>query len=165
MVSNQPTQAERNADKLLALMAVRMPPVDPRKAAKRLGVLVLASELEPDVAGKFICEPGRDPRIVLNRRDSLVRQTFTCAHELGHFLHSEASPENITRVQYRNHVSRLGTDHEEIYANEFAASFLMPGFLIRAYHEQGLSDWELAAKFGVSREAMGLRLVSLGLSE
>ena len=55
-----------------------------------------------------------------------------------------------------------GSDPEEIYANQFAASLLMPREKVEEMHGT-LNTAALAYEFGVSAEAMHYRLVNLGL--
>jgi Zn-dependent peptidase ImmA (M78 family) len=157
------TQGEQDAEKVLALMGVRMPPVSSRLAAQLVGVAVEFAELDPEINGFFACERGRDPRIVVNNCDGEWRQRFTIAHELAHHLRFDAEVAQTTHVQYRNRTSREGRDPEEIYANAFAVCLLMPAYLVTAFVRQGLSSWEIATKFQVSRETAHYRLRDLGL--
>jgi len=60
--------------------------------------------------------------------------------------------------------SSTGLDPEEVYANEFAASLLMPEDKVRSCVETGMGDLEMAIRFKVSREAMQNRLANLDLT-
>lgn len=63
-------------------------PVDPIVIADQLGIRVLAEDLPSDISGALIKRLGQDPTIiVLNKRDSRNRKRFTCAHEIGHYIH------------------------------------------------------------------------------
>lgn len=99
------------------------------------------------------------------------RRRFTIAHELGHWLlHHRARkrrtpiycrPADVgatTRFQLED-AARLERD-----ANRFAASLLMPETLVRREAEAlALSVPALAKRFGVSGQAMQLRLERLNL--
>jgi Zn-dependent peptidase ImmA (M78 family) len=138
-------------------------PVDPVRIAQSLGVKVLDTSLNDDVSGALVKERGADPSILLNANDSKNRKRFTCAHELGHFIRRAERPEQYEYVDYRDSRSSNGTVEEEKFANSFAANLLMPDFLVRELNKQGLPDFRMAQKFGVSREAMHHRLDNLRL--
>ena len=100
-------------------------------------------------------------------------------HELGHFfLHDEQGQGEVhvdrTRqfqIKLRGPASSQGVDEEEVEANLFAAELLMPTtFLERDVAQDGfdLSDDDeavakLAKRYGVSAQAMSIRLAYLGL--
>jgi Zn-dependent peptidase ImmA (M78 family) len=69
-------------------------------------------------------------------------------------------------VNYRNDVSSLARDVEEIEANFFAASLLMPKRMLDACNGIDAIDddrrvRELAKRFSVSAHAMSLRLANV----
>ncbi len=69
---------------------------------------------------------GEDPEIYVHASDSLNRQRFTCAHELGHYVKRSAmGDEEWEYVEHRALLASQGTDPEEVYANKFAAGLLM----------------------------------------
>ena len=43
---------------------------------------------------------NRDPKIVLNRRHSLLRRRVTCAFELGQYVHMSAKTNEYERVDF-----------------------------------------------------------------
>lgn len=86
------------------------------------------------------------------------------------------APSNLdgrARVNFRDGLSSMATDQEEIDANAFAAALLMGAGWVRSAFETVVrnatinSEDELAevlaARFGVSRQAMLFRLINLGL--
>lgn len=140
-------------------------PVDPVTIAKKLGLVVLETELPPTVSGALIKEAGKDPVIVVHNADSNNRKRFSCAHELGHYIARAESDEIEQAYEYvdmRNGVSANGTDPEEIAANQFAANLLMPASVVKALHKTK-THVEMALFFGVSNDAMTFRLKNLGL--
>jgi Zn-dependent peptidase ImmA (M78 family) len=158
-------EAAQDAEKLLAAAWSGGVPVDPVAIARRVGLRVLYAPMEQETMGALIKRPGEDPTILINQEDSENRKRFTCAHELGHFVRRKDEADEYHRTDYRNAVSSTGTDPEEIYANEFAASLLMPVEDVKLLMAAGLSDLELALKFKVSREAVEHRLTNLFVSQ
>lgn len=116
----------------------------------------------------LIARSGSGTIIGVNRTHSRVRQRFTLAHEFGHFLlHQdlESHADTDFRVKYRDRKSSEATDVEEIEANFFAASVLMPvAFLDAERAFEALGDdalvVDLAQRFNVSAHAMSLRLAN-----
>ena len=125
--------------------------------------MVLNADLGDNVQGALIKEQGRDPQIVLNESDSTNRRRFTCAHEIGHFVRRGEALEEYEYIDFRDTASSTGHDPEERYANQFAASLLMPEEIARQFDRDGLSEVEMAVRFGVSREAMHYRLQALNI--
>jgi len=138
-------------------------PVDPAQVAEALGLQVLAAQLGPQLAGALVKEPGKDPQIFLNGADSSNRKRFTCAHEIGHFVKRADADSDYEYYDFRDSFSGTGVDPEERYANAFAAALLMPKERVKQMKKEGLKDIEMAARLGVSREAMIYRLKALNL--
>ncbi len=138
-------------------------PVDPFRIAQRLGLKAFSAGLNEGVSGVLVKRPGEDPEIYVHAFDSPNRQRFTCAHELGHYVKRSAAGDEVWEyVEHRNLLASQGTDPEEVYANQFAASLLMPREAVEALHAE-LGPAALAYEFGVSADAMHYRLVNLGL--
>ncbi|MFT9408562.1 ImmA/IrrE family metallo-endopeptidase [Acetobacter fabarum] len=120
-----------------------------------------------EVSG-LIARQGRHTIVGVNSIQAHTRQRFTLAHEFGHFLlhHDLQSHTDVGfRVNYRDRKSSEATDIEEIEANFFAASILMPRpFLDRMNAFEALTDDDqvnrLAEIFDVSVHAMSLRLAN-----
>jgi Zn-dependent peptidase ImmA (M78 family) len=93
------------------------------------------------------------------------RQRFTCAHEIGHYLRRKRTGARGRFVDYRDTLAGLGTDVEEIYANQFAAALLMPAHLVhKGYKVDERSSEDLAWELGTSAQAMNVRLRNLRLA-
>jgi Zn-dependent peptidase ImmA (M78 family) len=140
-------------------------PVDPFHIADRLGLKVFKQGLGADVSGMLAKRPGRDPEVYINANDSLNRQRFSCAHEIGHYSKRVTGRDDDSwgYIDRRGPSSSEGTDPEEIYANQFAAALLMPADKVRELHRE-LDPAAMAVAFGVSVGAMKFRLDNLGLS-
>ncbi len=156
-------EAERDAERLLRITANIGVPVEPAGIANRLGIQVTETKLAEDTFGGLLMEPGDDPKIVLNRRYGLIRQRLTCAEELGHYLRHSASSTRYARLDRRTGPSIEPDESEDGYGHEFGTCLLMPKVTVQAFVEIGLDDLELAVQFVVSREAIQLRLRSLGV--
>lgn len=166
------TPAENDAREILMSAwqrdAIPIPlPVDPFEIAKNLGIKAYSAHLDPGVSGMLIKVAGEDPEIYVEASDSPNRRRFTCAHEIGHYVKRSATGDNEWEyVEHRDLLTSQGSDPEEIYANQFAASLLMPQEeverLIKDPDNVASETAFLAARFGVSEDAMRYRLVNLG---
>jgi len=93
-------------------------------------------------------------KILVNASESLGRQRFTLAHEIGHaYLHKGEQ----AIIDYRADLDNPDSDKER-EANQFAAALLMP-------REEFIEQWErllgnkhlLALIFGASKQAIEIR--------
>jgi Zn-dependent peptidase ImmA (M78 family) len=170
----------RAAERVLLEVDIKRLPVDIRAIVKRYAH-VMPELLPPDISGMLIPAPAQPTKpwiILFNRKQAPERQRFTMAHELGHLLlHEYRAPhaDGPRQVRYRDSVSSLGTDQEEVEANQFAAELLMPAdLLIPRFENLGLNSWDgevakgfaealqdLAAECKVSEQAMLLRIGNL----
>jgi Zn-dependent peptidase ImmA (M78 family) len=126
-----------------------------------------------DIFGAIVRQQGHII-IAVNPNQHPNRQRFTIAHELGHFFNhdyvrdGQDHVDGDFRLHWRNESSSQGVDWNEIEANRFAASLLMPEFLVRDDVERSLplnqaAIQRLASLYRVSRLAMQYRLVNLGI--
>jgi hypothetical protein len=176
--SDKQGQAEQAAADLLAKFGVEEPPVDVEDLAKRLGAHIERRPHSPEISGLLYRDQRVDgERIVIgvNADDALVRQRFTIAHELGHLLlnHNEQLfVDRDLRVNLRAPKLHGHGGVAERQANWFAAALLMPEAMVRRVATE-LSEGRrpsdetlislVAEQFAVSRQAMGYRLLNLGL--
>ncbi|WP_405444682.1 ImmA/IrrE family metallo-endopeptidase [Streptomyces erythrochromogenes] len=164
-------KADVEAVRLLERFGVTEPKIDPADLAQKLGVIVVQQKMTADVSGMLL-RRGEEKVIGVNDAHAPVRQRFTVAHELGHLVLHRGRPlilDTGTRVNFRDSVSSMATDREEMEANRFAAALLAPETMVRrAVREiqfttaEGLVK-ELAQRFGVSATAMNYRLLNLGI--
>jgi Zn-dependent peptidase ImmA (M78 family) len=139
-------------------------PIYPDQIARSLGIAVRYAGLPPDQSGKILIPPNGAPVITINEYDHPNRQRFTCAHEIGHYHQRRARDTGPTTfVDYRDTLAGLGSEPDEIFANQFAAALLMPARLVAQYWREGRGVESLAEMFGTSVQAMNLRLRNLGL--
>jgi len=158
--SEDPTRA---AQQILAQARVTAPPIPVEKLARQCGVTVLEYAFSDRVSGVLL-DLDTGPVIGCNANHVDGRKRFTVAHELGHFVlkhhdhfhidladaASQGEPPDFNWLDERN-------------ANEFAAQLLMPAAMVIQAYDADTQLSRLAKKFRVSREALGWRLVNLGL--
>jgi len=164
---------EQQAARLLEENDVRRAPVPVEAIAKALGLDVRYAPTTDDVSGALI-RKGRTAVIAVNSAQHENRQRFTIAHEIGHFILHKQTRSHLDedfRIDYRNAISSEAVEKGEIEANRFSAELLMPKNFLRRdllRMEPAESDADeviqtLSIRYKVSRRAMELRLLNLGL--
>ena len=161
---------ERLTRKILTSTRTLRLPIDVALVAHRLGLHVEPADLPAEVSG-FLTLRGKRATIAYNEAHPRVRQRFTIAHEIGHYvLHRDESDLFIDKrypLWLRDTNASTGERLQEIQANHFAASILMPRTAVEeAYskleHDLDLDDEdrldELARSFAVSKQALSIRL-------
>lgn len=140
----------------------------------RSGARLVRQRMDQDVSG-MTYRTDTEKVIGINSSHHPRRQRFTAAHELGHLLLHKGTllVDSSVRVNFRDAVSSQATDDEEMEANAFASALLMPDKILRQQVEElqraGVRSRErllndLATRFDVSTEAMGYRLLNLGIT-
>lgn len=134
--------------------------------AEALGLSVYDSIFDrDDVAGMI---KANEKKIYICKTDSALRQRFSIAHEIGHYVLHYKSGEHMNfdenkHISFRDSLSSLGFSIKEIEANYFAANILMPHTEVIRLYNDNLSIADMAKYFAVSPTAMGYRLNFLGL--
>lgn len=148
-------KAGAGPDDILREFGIVHPAVPILKIVEELGVEVTwSSELKAD--GKMTATESDEngnarAAVILDMTTSIVRQRFTLAHEIGHLMMHPLG------VVYRG--GGRGWSPRESEANDFAARLLMPEWMIVPYARATRADaGRMATIFGVSYEAMGIRL-------
>lgn len=149
-------------------------PINVEAVAKHLGAQVLIEGFSDDLAGVLIRRKGQTPTIAINGSQSPLRRRFTIAHECGHLALEHEGEVFVDKVVLNRRDSRssLALNEQEIQANQFAASLLMPRDEVVRYMEHFLRSYSsppalvevMASTFRVSKSAMEIRLVNLGLT-
>ena len=164
------------AKELLVRFEIQAPPVPIQRLARgcRARIVQVPGNDDNDNIDGFLFRNGIEAVIGINRDRAAVRRRFTIAHELGHLLLHEQGQVHVDRgfrVRLRSGVSSEGTDQDEMEANRFAAEILMPIDFLRndlKRQEFDLADdnelRSLARRYGVSTQALAIRLNSLGYS-
>jgi Zn-dependent peptidase ImmA (M78 family) len=156
------------ARSILHKYSVTSAPTDVEKISKAEGILIARTDLtglEKDANRKisgliYVDKAKNDRQILVNNTDIETRQTFTIAHELGHFfLHIDDDDDGVI-VSFRGL-----KNHREREADLFASELLMPERLVRKEYSKlpFPTASYLANIFQVSGAAMRFRLDELGL--
>ena len=167
--------AIRQARKLLSQMGIDAEKADVTKTksnainvesiAKELGITIVYEPFASDnISGVFL-RKNKDLFLGVNKTHHPLRQRFTIAHEIGHYiLHASDElhydTDNIETLHFRKADI---TSFDEIEANQFAAELLMPEGILNRCIEGGIKAIsDLADRFSVSEDAMRYRLINLG---
>lgn len=167
-VKMRPTreEAERQAESLRETLWGNKFPVDPVAIARNLGVDVVEVELDDEIAGAILKEPGQDPTIFLNGKDSPNRQRFTAAHELGHYVMHSNAPDEFDYIDNRSAFEDESDENmAEIFADHFATALLMPEAEVKRLLKDHFTATQVAAYFGVSQDAAYFRLNAVAPSK
>ena len=141
-----------------------------RSRIEELGVLIFqASRIESGEASGFAYWAETLPFMVVSRKDTYSRRTFSLLHELAHLMLHQSGVSDLDEV------GRRSVDHEriEVFCNQVAAATLMPQELFlaepliagQAHNQREWADdtiKELSVIYGVSREAVVRRLLTFG---
>ncbi|EOZ4878963.1 ImmA/IrrE family metallo-endopeptidase [Pseudomonas aeruginosa] len=162
-------QAELDAQNLRNWLGLGEGPIQDIVALMelQLGIRVYSRKLDSKVSGLFAYDDGVGACILINARHRKDRRAQTSAHELGHFIATRRRPEIYQDEKYEN-------SREERYANAFANAFLTPArAVMEKFKELTIGSTHLTRRhiillssfFGVSRQAMVMRLEELGLTK
>jgi len=124
------------------------------RAAENNGVIVALFDHLSSKVDAFSLGRARPIIVRITRKESLFRQRFDIAHELGHLVMHEG-------MQTGDHAS-------ESLANRFASAILLPRYaFLRDFPRRGRIDWhrvfDLKLKWGVSAAAIIRRALDLGV--
>lgn len=135
--------------------------------------IVFSEELDTEISGATLYK-NEVFTILINAAKPAVRQHFTIAHELGHFfLHQNSIKAQQAIIDEEGRVDQAALyrrddetgDQLEIEANNFAASLLMPEWLVHEVWGVSKGIEDAAQLFHVSVVAMSIRLTRMGLLE
>jgi Zn-dependent peptidase ImmA (M78 family) len=171
LTAEKTDKIERRAHTLLQKAGIRNPAVPIEAVARSINVEVQPANFGDDVSGVLVVTEGHGI-IGYNQDHPIVRQRFTIAHEIAHYvLHSDDEDLFIDKKMlavFRDSRSARGADSREIEANAFAAALLMPATMVkkalaeRSFDLGGEDDLsELATLFHVSKQAMSYRLANI----
>ena len=155
---------ETAAEELLAKFDIKRIPIPIEEVARALDIRISRAPSR-DFSGLLIRKDGH-ALIGVNSNEAPVRQRFTVAHELGHFI---LHPRQDAFVDFRidRNTKEVKPPHER-HADMFAAALLMPRkSLLRDFRrlaKDGYSEdvtLKLAKQYSVSEDAMRFRLMNL----
>lgn len=130
------------------------PPVPVDKVAEKFGLEVVPFDFPDTLSGVL----KREKKIIgVNKKHHRVRQRFTVAHELGHFLLGHDQNDFID-----DRFDRPIPQEKE--ANLFASLLLMPKeWVLKSTKSNGLDIKQLSREYDVSEQSMSIRLLGLNL--
>jgi Zn-dependent peptidase ImmA (M78 family) len=137
-------------------------PVPIERIISEIGLRLDRELLDDDVSGFIERLSDGSYRIVVNALHPQTRQRFTAAHELGHYIyHRDLLGDGVgdNRAYRAEGTGRTNANIRPLHerqANSFAANVLMPRHMLTDVF--GQSTLDLANSFGVSQEAMRIRL-------
>ena len=171
------SEIEGSVSLLLQKHSISSVPIPVDAIAIAEGVPIVEQTFSGDVSGALIRSHGISA-ITVNGAHSSNRRRFTIAHELAHYLLGHKGEEDHVDWEFtvlrRDGRSSEATDADEIEANVFAASLLMPKNLLmedlkvdtRPGAQAELAKDEIAIlsrRYQVSEAAMTFRLINLRL--
>lgn len=157
-------EARRRAEQLLEATGTTEPPVDVERIAEFLEFTVIPFDFPESTSGITFIE-GDVKTIGVNSLHAPVRQRFSVAHEIGHYLMGHDNYDyGATYIEDRP-TFLDPQNRQEVEANEFAAQLLMPPKMLKQDAAQiGLDASALAKRYQVSEQAMWIQLIDLGIA-
>lgn len=117
--------------------------------------------MPPEIAGLLLRRRDRH-HIVVNSRHRIQRRRWTAAHELYHYLEHRHLLVPLACMLDEDPADEA-TRAREAAANQFAAELLAPADLTRELWRRHRRAPVIAAVFGLSVQAMRVRVEELGL--
>lgn len=164
-------EIEKSAMEILQKHGLFSLPIDPVTIANKAGIKVHNATFSDEGVSGMVARRGKNITMLVNQSDPPYRKRFSIAHELGHhFLHLTEDGEIVTkkidlfRVYFKPEDKGDEEKRRDVEANQFAAALLMPETFVKDFYEKkSLNLKQMAKKFNVSEEAMGIRLEVLRL--
>lgn len=133
------------------------------KTGGKVGILNQPAAYEAD-GGSLVIRGPNQYTIFLSPYTTPLRDNFTIAHELGHFVLHYVLRRTELEGELPLRFARYGTGEMEWQANRFAAALLMPKAAFEAdFIKLGRDVVLLAGRYGVSGSAAENRCKSLKL--
>jgi Zn-dependent peptidase ImmA (M78 family) len=135
-------------------------PVNVELIADFLGLTILREKMDDDLSG-YLERRGSRWVIGVNMLHHEVRQRFSIAHEIAHYVLHRTSKDKFVDVTFARRSAVR--DSREKEADAFASQLLMPKAQLRSIVLDKTDDInDLAKYFQVSALAMRFRLLGLG---
>ncbi len=139
-----------------------LPPIDLNRIIRKYNIQLKTGKFSnPDISGVY---DRKACSIYVAQDDQPERQRFTIAHELAHYFLDDNVKEDIFLRSEALNLDKEGKK-QDMEANAFAASLLMPEFLVKRIWMQFKNTETIAQVFGVSNSACYYRLKNLGLMD
>lgn len=148
---------KEKVESIIKKLNISSPPIPIEKVAELFSLqIIIYPKFPNNVSGVIIKKEGLNV-IGVNSNHPKVRQRFSIAHELGHYIMGHDN------MEYIDETFDKPTDKEQ-EANKFAAKILMPRSMLKKDIEKNDYDIpSLAKRYEVSEQAMSIRLLETGL--
>lgn len=161
MPTNFP-QVQKKAEEVLKKYNITEPIVNVFEIAENENLKIKFVDM-PDGFNEVAGFMGKDGRtIYVNDADPVNRQTFTIAHELGHYFLQHQPDERGVLYRWSKFNGKTPVEQE---ANCFAGNLLVPKKMLKEQMKRyGLDENSLtilADLFGVSKEVIKYRLLKI----
>jgi Zn-dependent peptidase ImmA (M78 family) len=152
-------------------------PLDPRRLAEHLGIVVWTPAQVPTLSSSDIRHLTLDAReewsaatlrngdeylIILNNTHDLVRQNNTLAHEIGHVILDHAPAQMYITADGLMMMSEYNETQEQ-EAIWFAGAILVPREALLTLVQSGTSNQQASLHFGVSEALIRMRRNTTGI--
>lgn len=165
-------EVEKRAEQVLRNTETYRAPIPMEALLNHLNLRTEAAPLGQNVSGMLVVKDERGA-IGYNSLHAIVRQRFTIAHEIAHFVLHVKKNRRLQLFIDREVIfrrDRTGSDRQEVQANRFAEALLMPASLVSEEirkHDLDLDDEDafkfLAKRFQVGITPLSNRLLHLGV--
>jgi Zn-dependent peptidase ImmA (M78 family) len=165
-------EVEKRAAQVLRKSGTYRAPIPMEALLNHLNLRAEAAPLGQNVSGMLVAKDERGA-IGYNSLHAIVRQRFTIAHEIAHFVLHVKKNRRLQLFIDRDVIfrrDRTGSDRQEVQANRFAEALLMPASLVSEElrkHDLDLDDEDafkfLAKRFQVGITPLSNRLLHLGV--
>lgn len=144
---------------------ITSPPVNAKELATYYGLTIKFANFSESMSNTCGFLDINEAAIYVNAKDSVERQNFTIAHELGHWLlHRDKITSNPASYQIlMRHPIGGESDYMEKEANVFAANLLVPVSMLDVCKKAGFTNRMMGNLFVVSESVIGFRLQNEGL--
>lgn len=160
-------KVKKLVNKVLEDNCITNPPIDIKDLINNYGLKLKFARFPEEISGVCGFLDINEEAIYVNADNSLKRQNFTIAHELGHWLlHREEinkSPQSY-KVLRRQPIGGE-KDYRETEANTFAANLLVPTNMLKICKKASFSPEMMSDLFSVSSDVIGYRLKNEGLND
>jgi len=148
-------QAEEVASELRTRLGLGLGPIPDLEGILELelGVRIFVRVLPSTVAGAYAYHPELGACIVLNKLHPQSRRRWTLAHELAHFMTTRYEPSVVM-------VNETRKSSDDVFADAFAAAFLMPSATVRRIFDEYVGE---EGKFAARHLILGSRRLGVSL--
>jgi len=160
------SHAARVAQKLLADIDAKNPPININQILTNLGIKLLPYHF-PEKISAVLLKEGHMIVVGVNESHHPNRQRFSIAHEIGHYMlghYRDIYVDDAAISEGQFDVSE--NEHSKVQeqeANHFASELLMPSAMLKQDFQKISNIDEIAKLYKVSKDALWIKLLKLKL--